>query len=210
MNYPVAIGYEPEYSSYHNREYKYLTPYADHERITKTIQDRLIKVPFKKILTRADGLSVCPFCKSRYAGDQGKCSNMIQWYREVGGYHTYRAEKFVQIGDTHKNKYDSYPKKIEYVSMNKCDEWTKWDLFDSFKEQQEFFDFVSLVESVQVDFPNLLQKFGSSLPPGSLDEYRVKYLEQKSVQYDLQFQSIKQALETIAQKMNAAGYHLSF
>lgn len=208
MNLPEAISYQEDYRT----EYKYVTPYSNHERSMKTIQERGIKIPFEKVITRADGLSVCSFCNSRYSGDQGKCSNIVQWHYSEDSYHAKKVKRIVHVGEIYgeKGEWSASRHKVKSVHEDKCGELTKWDLDDAFRKQQEFFDFVSLIESVTIDFPNLLQKFGHLIPPGSLNEYRVKFLEQKSEQHDIQFQSIKHALEMIAQKMNAAGHHLSF
>jgi hypothetical protein len=210
MNLPDTIRYEIKTGCYNNTVTRYLTPYSDQQRAMTVISENGIKVPFQKIITRADGISICPFCKVRYSGEQGQCTNKIQWYRAVDTWHDYRSPHHLQIGDFAKMPYDSFPRKVESTKLDDCATDTAWDLSKEFYEQTSFFEFVELVGNIHVEGKNLLQKFSGTLPLGTLNEYRIKLLENENFMVNGRLMAIENALRLVIDRLNQAGSCLTF
>lgn len=197
------------YSSYQDQVTNlYMTPYADRD-IEQIINQRGIRVPFKSIITRDQGVSECPHCKAKFTGHQPRCTAKISWMKLEGEYRWDRGD--IAKGAIYRpsNGYDT-PKKVAETKVGDCGTHTKWTLEKDFTEQQNFFEFVNFVNRISLDSPSVLKQYRESLPPGSADEYRILFLEQELMNSRIQLNTLENWVKTIVDKMNSAGHNLSF
>lgn len=207
---PEKISYEIS-SDYRTDIIHFLsTPYNSIERVLKTISTLKISVPFKDIITRDMGFSVCPYCKAKYVGHQFKCSQIMQWYSEyIDSFSSCNKRGNVFIGQ--RVKETSY--NIEIVrktEMKRCDTETVWDLQEEFNKQQAFFSFVSLLENLPAEKNDLIAQFSNCLPQGVEDKHRITLLENQIANQRFDIERLMSGMNQIAQKMQNAGQALSW
>lgn len=205
VSYKNPIGY---YNSTVNVD---LMPYGSEAKISETIQTHHIKMPFKKIISRADGTSECPFCKAVYAGHEVYCTNQV-YQATYGEYnHTVKIPSLVSKGDRiNPSLLSERWSVVKSFKQVECQTETKWSLAEEFSNQSAFFRFVSWLGQLDPNYQNDIQKYAQYLPVGAQDQYRLMYLEKSNSELQSQVAMMGIAIQTIAQKMNAAGGNLSF
>jgi hypothetical protein len=216
----------PEYDSfrvkknakhvYYNQEgerYLITTPYQmSVQDLAKALITHNVKLPFDSIITMDMGVSVCPYCKAKYVGNQVYCTNQVRWFHKRGGYSSdwHRGDQHVGDKVTVGDGYYKNSFVVGETSVDLCDTEVVWDLQKEFDEQKAFFSFVSMINGCASHPDNLLERFKNALPPGVAAEYRIQMLESENVMLRGQVDQLQYALKQIAERMNAAGHCLIF
>lgn len=209
MNQLVTTFPYPEYMEFKIKNHysstlsRYMTPYSSSNQLTETIQKHHIKIPFTHLITRDQGISICPHCKAKYVGHQVLCDRMVTYWRRTGGWD-------YQLGECYVGQIINKTEIVSSTKKDSCGTATKWDLENEFIAQTEFFDFVHLISGLSPEQSGTLEKFRKLLPPGAADEYRIQLMETQVDVLTAQVDQLQQALRQVAEKMNAAGNHLSF
>lgn len=205
--FPIAEFYTEQAPrgpySYGDSNYsRSVTPYGHLDTVLRVIKERNITVPFEKIITRYEGISACNKCGAKYVGFQNNCSAPAWKYITKSYYGKHRGNVCVNTlvgGD-----------RVSSCDLVSCDEQTTWDLQKEFSAQEDFFSFISFLDTLPKRHEGWLKQYKDTLPPGAAEEYRTLAMEKTIQELVFQTESLTNALKQVAQKMNSAGHSLTF
>jgi hypothetical protein len=183
-----------------------LTPYTNIYWIEYAAK-KGISIP--KILTRADGLSLCGKCGTKYAGKQYRCINVTAFY-EYGDY-KHKERGNLQVGEEVPG---SYGRKVSRSFFAPCDapeHDIRWDLTQQFKDQQHFFFLLDvLCQTEQNSEIYSLDKFKDLFSASNYEQLQAQIVSHKLYMLEQRTYNLREFLEQIARKIDSAGHCLRF
>jgi len=198
LSEPMYYNYSQGYSS---RSVS-ITPY-DRGDMQNILSSLSIKTPFTEVIDRSMGKSTCLNCGSVYAGEQIKCEHYDFFYNSSSSYHKSNKKDPKTLS--------SYPM-IE-GSWEVCGNDCVWDLSKQFSDQKTFFSDMTTLYDIANDYDLTFSpalKYKDIMFPGGAEALEKKAMINLIIRLDAELDSVKQAITTIAEKINSAGHSLSF
>lgn len=218
----LEILEKPEYVNYETKDsYGYtkthgfnVVPYSN-EKLFSIVTNYGIKLPFSKIISKDQGISVCKNCKAVYVGTQDECLLQVRKinYKTLDYYE--RRDKVVNedtaIGQTAiiKIRYEENKRVVALSEIREvCGGSLDWNLKEEFQKQVSFFNMLEIIRDLQETSP--FKQFSDTFLPGVKQHLETMLLLSAVQNMQIQLVSHRGALEQIAQKMNSAGQNLTF
>jgi hypothetical protein len=172
-----------------------ILPY-DSERVFEVAARYGIKIP-KKIIDMSMGTSKCSVCDTVYQGLQPECYAKVTKWKT--GYHwEYMSPLKSRLYKEHK----------EEGCGGRVQGWT---LNDEFYDQKSLFELISMLSDLDYGTTNAhFDKHLASFPEGVATALKFRLVTSRLDNLEHKNAQMIQAIQEIAQKMNAAGNALSF
>lgn len=151
-------------------------------------------IQLPEIVDMTLGKSICHECKAVYVGYQPTCSREVPYHRMKGVWHDQRGHHHA----------------AERNFEKQCTGWLIWDLQSAFNTQVQFFSLLERIRLLPEVQENPLDKFKDSFPAGVSEVLNSRLLVQDVNNIKMELYQVKEAIKTIASKMNQAGGCLSF
>lgn len=208
LSYKINVPdrYGSVYADYINVE---SVPYTN-ETLVEVAATYGIKIPFAALMTPDQGKSICSECGAVYAGYQPRCNQKVRLIYYKHGYDTLRkvSESGV-LNEILGRSSNGNPIRVTNVIPNEhCGGHLRWEFQKEFEKQQRFFSMLSLIKTFEDSSP--LAEFRDCFLPGIKEQFELKLVIKNLDNALFELQQHKNALNQIANKMNAAGNNLSF
>jgi len=195
-------------SEYISDRYPRTTPYNNKEWLSQ-VREHGITVPFETIITLDQGKSRCSSCGAIYAGFQDRCTVPTRFVnvKSIHGYwlDSIRSQTYC-VGDTLQSRHSACY--VGSVSLEDCGSVCNWNLSEDFELQKSFFNMLELVASTFDTSP--IKRWKTTMSPEKYAELELRWLGSNVFQLQRNMENCLNAIKVIAEKMNAAGQHLSF
>ena len=161
-----------------------------------------IQIP-ERIISLADGTSVCEKCKAVYAGRQFVCEHPVPFFTWQGKY-ARKERGYKNVGDSYGDSWENG--KVTKITWESCASTNlQWNLQEAFSFQQSFFNLLDKIGQMPNVNNSPLEPFKDLMSPATYALLDLNLLRERMNTLEYQQAGIVAVIKDIAARMSQAG-----